>query len=76
MRLPTVCLITLLLAAGAHAAEEPAAAAPAETPAAAAAAPTATVVEEEPFAPNTIVQKHIGGDVLVLSVLCVGWACE
>jgi len=79
MRVSLALVAALALVAGAHlahaqeAAAAPAAEAPAAevapAPEAGAAAPAAAApADEEPFVPNTIVQKHIGGDVLVLSV--------
>ena len=74
MRLSLALVATLALTAMAVAEESALADAPAEAGAApanatAAAAVTDAAVEEEAFEPNTIVQKHIGGDVLTLSVL-------
>lgn len=73
MRLSLLLVTLTTLAALAIAEEAAAPATPAETTAAAATAgseaPTDDAVEEAAFEPNTIAQKHIGGDVLVLSVL-------
>ena len=60
MRLSLTVLATLALAIAAKSEK------PFLADVAAAAAPNAV---EEAFEPNTIVQKHIGGDLLVLSVL-------
>jgi len=65
MRYSLATFMAALALATVTAAEEAAA------PALADAAPALTdaAVEEAAFEPNTIVQKHIGGDLLTLSVL-------
>ena len=75
MRRLSLTFLAVLALTAAAAAEEAtptlADAAPVEANATAsgAGALTDAAVEEEAFEPNTIVGKHIGGDVLVLSVL-------
>jgi hypothetical protein len=68
MRLSLTVLATLALAIAAKA-EKPALADVAAAAAPNATAPITDAAVEEAFEPNTIVQKHIGGDLLVLSVL-------
>ena len=75
MRITALALATLAALVGVNAEESALADAPAEVAPANATANAATpaitdsAVEEAVFEPNTVVQKHIGGDLITLSVL-------